>query len=239
VIATPAWIPLAPRPPGPPGTPRSGVAVAYPATRPGLASLRIHTSPPPPFACASYPAVGCRRRSATSMPISFPATGAAASPSAAASPQAPTVSSGPAPPLNVGSGFGFGGGAAVQGNSSVFGKYLVSNWVITVARLDYMFHFGPLSPTASATNILCASARRYCTWYICRADPSRTEYFRMVTWIPSHVLHSSRATSIVESCSSDGRVPPGSEGLRGDVYRTWSWQPSPRRRLGGCSWRRR
>ncbi len=50
--------------------------------------------------------------------------------------------------FNVRSGFGFGGGAAAQGNSSVkaFGKFLVSNWVIVSARLDSLFHFGPLNP---------------------------------------------------------------------------------------------
>ncbi len=46
---------------------------------------------------------------------------------------------------NVGSGVGFGGGAAAPGHSSVKGNYLVSNWVIAVARLDSLFRFGPLN----------------------------------------------------------------------------------------------
>jgi hypothetical protein len=48
--------------------------------------------------------------------------------------------------FNVGSGFGFGGGAAAQGTSSVKGKHLVSKWVVAFARLDSLFHFGPLNP---------------------------------------------------------------------------------------------
>ncbi len=46
----------------------------------------------------------------------------------------------------VGSGFGFGGGAAMQSNSSVKRNYLVSNWVIAFAWLDFLIRFGPLKP---------------------------------------------------------------------------------------------
>jgi hypothetical protein len=69
--------------------------VAYPATLPGLAPLRIHTSPTPHAACASCPAVECRRRPAASTPLCAcsltlcPATCTAALPSAAASPHLP------------------------------------------------------------------------------------------------------------------------------------------------------
>ncbi len=74
---------------------QGGAFVECPAIRPGLASPRIHTH----LATAVYRACGkltCHRRSAASEPLcgcfptSFPATGAAASPSAAAAPRSPT-----------------------------------------------------------------------------------------------------------------------------------------------------
>jgi hypothetical protein len=60
-------------------------------------------------------------------------------------------------------------------------------------------HSPAAHPTASAKNSLHTSARCR-TWSCCRSDPSRTEYSPVVKWIPSYVLHPSRATGWLSTC---------------------------------------